>query len=214
MEQKVMTRSQVREFDRHAIEDIGIPGVVLMENAGKECARLIKPMVQDEGGALIFCGPGNNGGDGYVIARHLSIMGIKSKVVLVCEKSKIKGDALVNLKVIENMGLEVDEIDPGDGLSVSSLLNGASLIVDAIFGTGLQGEVREQYLPVIEIINAMPVNVFSVDIPSGLDCDTGMPLGDAIEANLTATFVALKQGFKNPDSKRYTGNVSVINIGI
>jgi NAD(P)H-hydrate epimerase len=112
------------------------------------------------------------------------------------------------------MGLEVDEIDPGDGLSVSSLLNGASLIVDAIFGTGLQGEVREQYLPVIEIINAMPVNVFSVDIPSGLDCDTGMPLGDAIEANLTATFVALKQGFKNPDSKRYTGNVSVINIGI
>ena len=214
MQQNVMTRSEVREFDRKAIEEIGVPGVVLMENAGRGCAEIIKNMNTGKGIVVIFCGPGNNGGDGYVIARHLDIMGIDTRVVLLCEREKIKGDALVNLNIIEKIGIDIRQIDPGDGLKVSSMLNGASMIVDAIFGTGLTGEVRAEYLPVIEIINAMPNTVFSVDIPSGLDCDTGLALGDAVEANTTATFVALKQGFKNTDSKKYTGNVVVVSIGV
>jgi hydroxyethylthiazole kinase-like uncharacterized protein yjeF len=215
MENEVMSRSEIREYDRHAIEDIGVPGVVLMENAGRGCADMIKGMIEAGGTVVLFCGPGNNGGDGYVIARHLHIRGIKTRVVLLGDREKIKGDALINLKIIENIGIEILAIEPDDALQVSSALSSADLIVDAIFGTGLRGEISERYMPVVEIINAMPSNkVFAVDIPSGLDADTGMPMGDAVEANLTGTFVAMKQGFLNPDSKRYTGNVVVVNIGI
>jgi len=212
--QKVMTCSQIREFDRRAIEDIGIPGIVLMENAGKGCADIARHMCGGTGDVVIFCGSGNNGGDGFVIARHLELMGIDVKVVVVGEQDKIKGDAMTNLKIIQNMSIKIDFVSPADGMKMSSMLNGASLIVDAVFGTGLKGAVGQEYLPLFEIINAMPNKVLAVDIPSGLDCDTGLPLGQAIEANTTATMVAMKQGFINPDSKRYTGNVVVVGIGI
>ncbi len=212
--QKVMTCSEIREFDRRAIEEVGLPGIVLMENAGRGCADIARQMCGGNGDVVIFCGSGNNGGDGYVIARYLKLMGVDVRVVVVCMQEKIKGDALTNLKIIQNMNLEIHFIDPSDGMKISSMLNGDSLIVDAVFGTGLKGSVEQEYLPLFEIINAMPNKVLAVDIPSGLDCDTGMPLGEAVEANTTATMVAMKQGFINPDSKRYTGNVVVVGIGI
>jgi len=211
---EVMTCSEVREFDRVAIEEIGLPGIVLMENAGIGCAEIAKSMCNNTGTVVIFCGGGNNGGDGYVVARHLHLSGIDVRVVVVCKEEKIQGDALVNLNVIKNMNLDVHFTEPADSMKISSMLSGTSLIVDAVFGTGLRGSIPEEYLPIINIINAMPNKVLAIDIPSGLDCDTGMSSGDAIEANTTATMVAKKQGFLNPDSKKYTGNVIVVGIGV
>ncbi len=210
----VMTRSEVREYDRRAIDELGVPGVVLMENAGRGCAHIISGMYQGAGYAVIFCGPGNNGGDGYVIARHLNLRGIPVRVAVLAERGKITGDADINLRIIEKIALDVRFIAPDDTLKLSAVLEGASLIADAIFGTGLSGQVRDNYLHVIAAINDTDCPVFAVDIPSGLDCDTGEPLGAAVKADITATFVAVKQGFENPESKVYTGKVVVVGIGI
>lgn len=210
----VMTRSEVREYDRRAIEEIGASGVVLMENAGRGCADIISGMYKGGGCVVIFCGPGNNGGDGYVIARHLSLRDIPSRVVVLAERGKITGDADINLRIIEKIALDVRFVAPNDTAKLTAAIEGASLIADAIFGTGLSGRVRDTYLPAITAINDADCPVFAVDIPSGLDCDTGEPLGDAVKADITATFVAIKRGFQNPASKAYTGKVEVVDIGI
>ncbi len=212
--QKIMTREQVREYDRRAIEGLGVPGVVLMENAGRGCADIVVGMYNGGGHVAIFCGPGNNGGDGYVVARHLNLLGIPARVAVLAERAKITGDANINLRIIEKIGLDVRFAAADDAVELSAVLDGASLIVDAIFGTGLSGQVRDNYLPVIAAINDSVCPVFAVDIPSGLDCDTGRPLGIAVKANITATFVAVKQGFENPESKAYTGKVVVVDIGV
>lgn len=215
----VMTREQVRAVDAWAINTLGIPGVVLMENAGRGCAELIEEKLKDvsEPKVCIFCGAGNNGGDGYVIARQLGNCGFEVTVVICGDRGKIKGDAKINLDILERMGQPIESLNPADGdtaARVADFAAGADMLVDSLFGTGLNGQIRDDYRRLIENLNACECPILAVDIPSGLDCDTGQPLGIAIEASLTVTFVAVKKGFTFAHAARYTGEVFVASIGI
>ena len=214
-----MTRDEVRAFDAWAINTLGIPGVVLMENAGRSCAELVGDKLKDvaEPKVCIFCGTGNNGGDGYVIARHLINRGIQAAVAVCGDRDKIKGDAKINLDILERMGRTVELLNPS-GLDIAGeierLGNGAGVIVDSLFGTGLRGQLSDEYGRLIESINACNSPVLAVDIPSGLDCDSGEPLGEAIRAAWTVTFVAVKKGFLSASATQYTGEIFVASIGI
>jgi hydroxyethylthiazole kinase-like uncharacterized protein yjeF len=215
----VMTREEVRAFDSWAINTLGIPGVVLMENAGRSCAELIADKLKDvaEPKVCIFCGTGNNGGDGYVIARHLINSGIRVTVVVCGDRNKIKGDAKTNLDILERMGRPVELLNPADrdmADQVKLVSAGAGIIVDSLFGTGLRGQLSDEYRRLIESINACNSPVLAVDIPSGLDCDAGEPLGGAIRAAWTVTFVAVKKGFVSANTDQYTGEIFVASIGI
>ena len=216
----VMSRSEVRRFDAWAINDLAIPGVVLMENAGRSCAELIIDRLTDIASpkVCILCGTGNNGGDGYVIARHLSNAAIEPCVVICGDKAKIAGDALTNLNIIEGIKLPIHQMDMGGqpiGEQVRAFTNGCNMLVDALLGTGLTGELRTGYRELIKSINAQNLPVVAVDIPSGLDCDTGLPLGEAIKAIATVTFVAVKKGFvANAHARNYTGPVYIASIGV
>lgn len=215
----VMTREQVRAVDAWAINELGVPGVVLMENAGRSCAELIEEKLDglDEPKVCIFCGTGNNGGDGDVIARHLLNSGYEVTVVICGDRKKIRGDAKINLDILERMGLSVEDLDPADdGLAdrVEKLCAGANVVVDGLFGTGLSGQIRGDYGRLIENLNACKCPILAVDIPSGLDCDTGLPLGIAVKASWTVTFVAVKKGFTNAEAAPYTGEIFIASIGV
>ena len=216
----VMTRDQVRDFDQWAINTAGIPGVVLMENAGRSCAELIADRLADFSGTKVsvFCGTGNNGGDGYVIARCLLNRQIKVKVIICGERAKIKGDAKTNLDILERLSGTVAELkldEENIENAVQKFADDADIIVDAIFGTGLQGSLKDSHKLLIESINALACPVIAVDIPSGLDCDTGIPLGAAVKALCTITFVAVKKGFvENEHAAEYTGEIFTASIGV
>ena len=215
----VMTRDQVRAVDAWAINTLGIPGVVLMENAGRGCAELIEDKLRDvaEPKVCIFCGTGNNGGDGYVVARQLGNSGFGVTVVVCGDRNKIKGDAKTNLDILERMGQSIESLNPAEGdtaAGVEDFTAGADIIVDSLFGTGLSGPLRDDYKQLVESLNACNCPIIAVDIPSGLDCDTGRPLGAAIRASWTVTFVAVKKGFTFAHATQYTGDVFVASIGI
>jgi hydroxyethylthiazole kinase-like uncharacterized protein yjeF len=216
----VMSRDQVRAFDSFAINTLGVPGVVLMENAGRSCAELIKEKLAgvEKPKVCIFCGTGNNGGDGYVIARHLLNSGYRVTVVICGDRSKIKGDARINLDILERLTQPVEQLNlKGGDITgrVKAFAAGADMLVDGIFGTGLKGHLSDEYKQIIESINSENRPILAVDIPSGLDCDTGEPLGAAIKANYTVTFVAVKKGFTCADkATQYTGEIFVASIGV
>lgn len=217
--QHVMTREEVRAFDVWAINNLGIPGPVLMENAGRACAELVKERVVgiSRPQVGIICGTGNNGGDGYVIARHLLNENIDVQVLLCGPAEKVRGDAALNLSILENLGQEITQVDVTTYASAPHLhafLAQANFVVDAIFGTGLRGELSQDWIQFIEVVNAQGKPVLAVDIPSGLDCDSGQPLGAAIKAADTVTFVAVKKGFTVATAQVYTGRVQVASIGI
>lgn len=215
----VMTRDEVRAIDAWAINTLGVPGVVLMENAGRSCAELIEDKLRDivEPKVCIFCGTGNNGGDGYVIARHLMNSGFRVVVVVCGDPAKIKGDAKINLDILKRMGQPIERLNPADN-NISDRINTytaeADLLVDGLFGTGLRGQVSDEYQYLIEILNACRCPILAVDIPSGLDCDSGEPLGAAIKATWTVTFVAVKKGFTSARAAPYTGEIYVASIGV
>jgi len=216
----VMSRDEVRAFDAWAINELGIPGVVLMENAGRSCAELIEKELAGVTNpkVCIFCGTGNNGGDGYVIARHLLSSGFEVVAVVCGDRNKIKGDAKKNLDILERLGQPIKQLNlkgsniPGQ---VETFSANADMLVDSLFGTGLSGQLSDEYKQLIESINAQHYPILAVDIPSGLDCDTGKHLGAAIKANYTVTFVAVKKGFTSTNTAApYTGEIFVASIGI
>jgi len=196
------------------MEDYGVPGVVLMENAGRGVAEWLVDL-GIEGPVTICAGKGNNGGDGFVMARHLQNRGERVRVLLFCDPQDLKGDAQINYRIIEAadtplqvFGSELD-IDQLDGE-----LQRSAWIVDALLGTGTQGVIREPSVTVIDRINASTTKVLAVDLPSGMDCDTGRPLGSCVRADFTATFVARKLGFDAAGAELYTGEIRVIDIGV
>jgi NAD(P)H-hydrate epimerase len=210
----LLSRDEVRAIDRRAIEEFGVPGVVLMENAGRGTAELLLALGV-AGSVVVCCGKGNNGGDGFVIARHLDNHGVAVKVLLFARPEELAGDAAVNYGIVHRAGLPVTvHAEPApDWDAVRLDLATADWVVDALFGTGLRGPVRAPFDRLIEVLNASPARILAVDIPSGLDCDTGQPLGPTVRAHHTATFVALKKGFAEPDAKRWLGQVHVLPIG-
>jgi NAD(P)H-hydrate epimerase len=200
-----LTRKQVRAIDRRAIEELGVPGVVLMENAGRGAAEVLLSLGA-RGPVLVCCGKGNNGGDGFVIARHLDNRDLAVRVLLFANPEELTGDAAINCTIIRRSGVPL-EVRSGPPLEP------AEWIVDALFGTGLAGAVRPPFDGVIAAINASGAKVLAVDIPSGLDCDTGEPLGPTVRADHTVTFVAAKKGFENPASQQWVGAIHVVDIG-
>ena len=215
----VLTKQQVRDFDAWAINTALVPGIVLMENAGRGCGEVVINELKKNGGrkVCIFCGTGNNGGDGFVIARHLKNAGFKVQIALCGKSSKIKGDAEINYKIACKMGILIKELEPASDdieKDIETVAGDCDLIVDAIFGTGLSGELGGGFDRLVSAINSLNKQIIAVDIPSGLDCDRGLALGTAIKAAITVTFAAAKKGFVNPASAGYTGEVYITSIGI
>ena len=225
-----MSREEVRELDRRAGGEFGVPGLVLMENAGRGCAELLMRLNPERKPVIILCGPGNNGGDGYVMARHLDNGSWPVSVVAVEAPSKsdpsaadrfqgLPADARANYEIVVRSRLNLISINPpdldaGTKESLKEVLRSSDgWIVDALFGTGLSRALTAPYDDLVSLVNASGKPVLAVDIPSGLDCDTGEPLGPTIRAAHTATFAALKRGFLNRESRSWTGEVHVVDIG-
>ncbi len=212
-----MTRDEVRDVDRRAIEEFGIPGLVLMENAGRGAADIAQAMLSgiDASRIAILCGKGNNGGDGFVMARHLRNRGFPVETFYTGKADAAgDGDAAMNLRIVQKIGLPLEEVlTADDAAALGERFDLYDLIIDALLGTGLTGEPREPARTLIEAVNASGNLVLAVDIPSGLDCDTGEPLGVAVNATRTATFAANKVGFTKPQARAYCGRVTVVDIG-
>ncbi len=211
-----LPRDAIRELDRRAIEEFRIPGLVLMENAGEGCVRLIEELVRD--GEVrppfrIVCGFGNNAGDGFVIARHLHNRGHAVEVLLVGERERIRAgsDARINLEAIESMSVPLRDAvaDPNPASALST-----GTVVDAIFGSGLSRPLEPPQRRWVEAINGSGLPALAIDIPSGLDADTGEVLGAAVRAAHTFTFVAPKLGFERGQGPRHVGRVHVVGISI
>jgi NAD(P)H-hydrate epimerase len=216
-----LTRAEVRELDRLAIGEYGLPGIVLMENAGAGAARLLHALGID-GPVAIACGRGNNGGDGFVIARHLELLGHDVRLLLAAPLAASAGDAAMNAEVAKRSGLDIRDLAAGSAGSWQEALNGAAWIVDALLGTGATGAPRGAVAAAIGAINDLrgqvpgegrAARVLAVDIPSGMDCDTGERPGACVRADATATFVAAKPGFAAPGAREFTGAVHVLGIG-
>lgn len=213
----VLTSREMAGLDQQAINEIGIPGIVLMENAARGAAaffREIVPDLQDRRIAVV-AGSGNNAGDGFALARIFYNIGADVVVVCLRPAEKLSGDALTNFKIIEKMGVPVFIWDENtDFQSQWEIVEHCDVVIDAILGTGLKSEVRGLYREVIEKINDHPGPVLAVDLPSGLDASTGNILGAAVEATATATFGFLKIGHLMEPGAGLAGHVRVIDIGI
>ncbi len=212
-----LTRAQCRELDRRAIDDYGITGLVLMENAGRGCVDVLERLGID-GPVVILCGKGNNAGDGFVIARHLEIRGHKCRVLLLSPPEELRGDAATNFAIVQNTSVPIINLtEKRAGASAPPPeLHDAVWLIDALLGTGAQGDPRPPFDTAIDWINARPTTTraLAVDVPSGLDCDTGQPAVHTVRADHTCTFAAMKTGFTQPAAKPYTGTIHVCDIGV
>lgn len=213
----IVTSEEMRQMDRLAIESFGIPGVVLMENAGRATVQVLFKEVPDLQNKKvgIMAGKGNNGGDGFVIARYLAANGVPVSVYILTKKEKVKGDAAGNLQLIEKMNIPIKEVTDGAAFaSYMSDLAHYDLWVDAILGTGLQSDVRGFFKDVIDFLNHTGNPVFAVDIPSGLNSDTGEVCGTCIKAAATVTFGLPKIGQVIYPGIEFVGSLAVVDIGI
>ncbi|MFH1707736.1 MAG: NAD(P)H-hydrate epimerase [Planctomycetota bacterium] len=214
---RYLSCAQVRALDHRAITRAGIPGIVLMENAA---IRFVEALVAAYGRPqgrryAVICGTGNNGGDGFAIARHLANAGGRVTVLFTGAMRKVDpaSDAGVNAMIAKRMGLSIRENIAAKPRTYTPVITGAAVVIDALFGTGLARPVEGSLAVLIRAINRGRI-VAAVDIPSGIDGDTGRPLGVAVAAGLTVTFAAAKRGFRTPASRRYTGRVVVADISI
>jgi NAD(P)H-hydrate epimerase len=215
MASRVLSRRQVREFDRLAIQQFEMPSLVLMENAARAACDVLEQQT-GERSAVILCGPGNNGGDGLVMARHLHLRGWRTKVLMLAESGKLSPDAEANRRILSHTRVPVLA---AAGFSDSRLETGIAnhaWIVDALLGTGAQPPLRSPMNEFVEIANRQAARRMAVDIPSGLDCDADTPQaagGTIFRAHLTVSFVALKPVMLTDTGKRYCGEIRIVDIG-
>ena len=212
----VLTREQVRSVDKAAIERYHIAGIVLMENAGRNAAALIRNIFGEKGGALICCGAGNNGGDGCVIARHLHNAGWHVRLLVTGDVSRMTPDMRANHAIVDAMGLESTVAPDADRQRhVVQSIHADEVLIDCLLGTGFRGKVRSPTAELIETMNTVGKRAMvAIDVPSGLDCDTGAPSNATIRADLTITFVAAKTGFTRQTAAPFVGQVEVADIGV
>jgi len=211
-----LTREQSRQLDRRAIDEYGIPGLVLMENAGRGTVDVLERL-GIAGPVVILCGKGNNAGDGFVIARHLEIRGHACKVILLFPPSELTGDAATNFAILEKTNVPIVEnfdVQTRGTDWINRAACGADWIIDAMLGTGARGEPREPIASVIDWMNAQPARKLAVDVPSGLDCDTGEPANHTVRADHTCTLAAMKVGFTKTSAQSFLGVVQVCDIGV
>ncbi len=213
---RVCTAREMMEVDRHAIATLGVPGVVLMENAGRACCRHFATRFAEAfpGPVLIVAGKGNNGGDGYVMARVLGDLGWQVKTVVLAAEAEIGGDAAVMLQVVRRLEQPVAFVRDENELQRIINADPPQIIVDAIFGTGLKSAVRGLQAAAIKLINQSAARVFAVDIPSGVDGSSGRVCGSAVAAELTVTFDEAKIGHASQPGAAYAGQLEVVDIGI
>jgi len=203
-------------LDRVAIEQAGIPGLVLMENAGRGITDAIESFFDGLAGksVAIVAGRGNNGGDGFVVARHIAIRGGHAVVFLVAPEAKITGDAATNLAILRGLGADVRDAT-GEAMGcLANALEGFDLLVDAIGGTGIEGPLRGDLAEAVRQMVGADRPIIAIDIPTGLDCDTGAAPGPVVKAAMTVTMLARKKGFDAPGAAEYTGEVRVADIGV
>ena len=219
-----LTREQSIEVDRVAIKEFGISGIVLMENAGRNCAEQIlrllpEDLPRSDSRILIACGGGNNGGDGFVIARHLSIAGCRVQVVLFADRTRISGDAKLNLDILSKSSIRCESFDSqlsdAEVLQQFEAFDGdrTDCFVDCWLGTGAVGELRKPLDRVIPLANQLDALRVAVDVPTGLDCETGLAGAVVFRADVTLTMVARKTGFQQSAARDFTGEVRVVGIG-
>jgi len=214
---KILTSAEMRVIDRKTIEDIGIPGPVLMENAGIRVTEAILERFPDAAGLsiVVVAGKGNNGGDGFVVARHLFAKGARPTVLLLAKKDEVKGDAALNLGIAEKMGVEIAETPTASDWKKRRMeLWHAALIIDAIFGTGLAKPAEGLYAAAIEDINKARGFTIAIDIPSGLSSDSHLVIGPAIKADLTVALAAPKIGHIFPPAEEFVGELVIADIAI
>ena len=217
---KSVNAGRMKVIDRIAQEKFGIPGVILMENAGIRAADIIlaQPALKKHKNAVIFCGPGNNGGDGYVVARHLINNKVRVKIFVLVEKRKIKGDALINYLILKKMQASITNLTETTKESflkkAAAALKKTNVVIDAIFGIGLQRDVEGIFARLIHMINASNAFVVSLDTPSGLCSTTGKVRKDCIRAHTTVTFAVAKKGFFKREGPKHVGRLVVADISI
>jgi len=242
-----LSRAEVRQLDVRAAQEVALPTSILMENAGRGAAgwlaELTGVLAPDAGGrpfylppslerravprgqilptVLVVCGPGNNGGDGGVVARHLDAWGFSVRVVWFARTDQLRGDTALQWAILDRSGVDQFtgfNVHPADSDldldRLTTVLGGVDWLVDGLFGTGLSRPVEGPLRTVIETMNLSGKPIFALDLPSGLDADTGQPLGAAVRARATATFVAAKLGFEAPGAADYTGEIAIIDIGL
>jgi NAD(P)H-hydrate epimerase len=211
---KHISVAQMRELERRAVEERGVPASRLMEAAGKAVADEAAKLT-DGGIYYLFAGYGNNGGDGFVAARYLAKSGYAVRVFLVGEPKKLSAESQANLDLSIDAGISAKKMTSAVDIETAMKpIAAKDVIIDAIFGIGLKGEVMEFYQKVIEAINSTKAHVISVDVPSGLDADTGKPLPVAVRAEETVTFAYPKTGFKSPQAQPYLGKLIIADIGL
>lgn len=216
---RCLSRAAVRELDRRAIQELGVPSILLMENAGRAAAEeALRLLPGGEGAAVVLAGPGNNGGDGLVIARTLENRGRRARVVFVGPHERLSDgspDFLLFLDLWRRQGGEVAvAVAPAEIARLEGDLRAAPLVVDALFGTGLTRPLDGPYAAAVGALNRSGAPVLAVDVPSGLDADTGEELGSAVRAQVTVTFVAPKPGLFRGAGVMCAGRVVVAEIGI
>ena len=207
----------MREADRLTIEEVGIPSLVLMENAGRQVVAAIESVHAEllDQRVGILCGRGNNGGDGFVIARTLMQRGVDVLVLLMGRVADVRGDARVNLEILGRLGLTVVEIADSQAWELHfSEVGDCGLIVDAIFGTGLNAPLSGLLQTVVADVNGSGIPVVSVDLPSGLSADSHKPIGDSIEAGLTVTLAAPKLPLVLPPAEARAGDIVIADVGV
>lgn len=212
-----LTCQQIREIDTLAIEHVGVPGIVLMENAARSAAEIIYPTMVNPTTTrvVILCGAGNNGGDGFAIARHLRNAGANVTLILAAARDKLHGDARVNFRIYERLEAALlDASDQPDTPAIRDVFNTADIVIDALLGTGATGAPRGSAARLIEFSNAVHrARRVAIDIPSGLDADVGTVHEPCFRADLTITFVAPKVGFTFPAAREVLGRLVVVDIG-
>jgi NAD(P)H-hydrate epimerase len=213
---RVLTRDQVRRVDELAVSRYAIPSLILMENAARSAAAIIDAQYAAGGRTVVLCGPGNNGGDGCAIARHLHNAGWSVRLAITAPPDRWTPDTATNFRIVEAMGLGPLIVpDAGSQQDFVQSIAADEIVIDALLGTGFQGKVRSPLQELIERVNTGPRRgVVAIDVPSGLDCNTGSTGGVAIRADLTITFVAAKPGLLAMHGAAYVGRLEIADIGV
>ncbi len=209
---KSVTAQEMRNIDTYCIEKLGIPGIVLMENAALKVLNNLNIKSYDS--FTIVCGTGNNGGDGLALARHLISLNKKVSIFIIGSTENLKGDYKINYEILKNMNINLHYIHINKDISsLKKSISESQITVDAVFGTGLCRNVEGIYKEVLSIINNSSY-IVSIDVPSGLNADTGEIMGISVKANKTITFQLIKKGFLNNEAKYFTGEIIVEPIGM
>jgi len=220
--QRVLNVAQIRMVDSIAVREFKMSSLVLMENAGRGCADLIHGLANPSDEMVVLCGPGNNGGDGLVIARHLHARGYRIRLWMVADREKLSPDATANLTIIEHTRIRPNWI--GNGQSTHEMektwslfrsdLGSSQMILDALLGTGATGTPRSLMAEAIRLCNQTSVYRIAIDIPTGLDAETGQSADPTFRADATLTLVAEKPGFAKPTAATFLGKIHVLSIGV